>query len=228
MARSQSEETTLESATDGDYTENARSTGGKKSTLFGYVWLLMKLTAAKRWINKRLNVLKSSKQPSKKILLLLLAVHHWLVLDWYPNIKPVKEFLNCWMDGIDIPDAKSWWAKVANKVDHFLSNYVLIAVILLLGFAISSVSVGIVIPLGLFWLLSKLSKNGPCFFAGYEIQLSHLYIVAAIITFPQWFFAFFDILNAMQSAIIYSVLIALLHATFHKAPDPVAEENETD
>lgn len=137
--------------------------------------------------------------------------------DWYKKLRPTNEFINKFR--FEKPTLNAWTTKVHRNVDHFLSNYLLMSVVVLLlsilftGFALA-LAVFLSVTLGTaIYLLGR--KSGGFVWRGKNVPLV---LQISVLTFVTGSLCVqYGLLSAIYWAFISSLTLGLIHASFHSA-----------
>jgi len=117
--------------------------------------------------------------------------------------------------------------RVKRNLQYFLTNYLLLAVILLVYCVLTSLLMllTLIVLGGLFYTIYNRTQRGPVIVAsGYEIPPSLLYTMALAVCFPMFYFA--DVGGTMYWVMGSSVFLILAHSVFYSSEEVPGAEFE--
>jgi len=117
--------------------------------------------------------------------------------------------------------------RVKRNLQYFMTNYLLLAVILLVYCVLTSLLMllTLIILGGLFYTIYQRTQRGPVIVAsGYEIPPSLLYTMALAVCFPMFYFA--DVGGTMYWVIGSSIFLVLAHSVFYSSEEVPGAEFE--
>lgn len=184
------------------------------------------LTSAKDSIDTHLKKDTQEKLDSRLQMacILFLSALFTLSDDWAKGIRPAKEFIGHFKP--DLPNSTNWLSKPVKNINRFLSNYMLIAILVLFVNTIFSdlsrpiepynfVLFSALMITTVIYIILKVAnqEHGPLMVRGYAITLTHQKFVLGVIATP--FLLHYGILNALFWSICSFTIFVLSHASLH-------------